>query len=106
MAILYKISDGAVRRRATGFCADVQRHLSSKHRHGPFQVNAANQEGVWQRLYGHDGKGVPKFKVDDHQKSEASVRERVHGKLERGALHVTRSSRLRSIHVPVGRRSR
>ena len=25
----------------------------------------ANQEEVWQRLYGHDGKGVPKFKVDD-----------------------------------------
>ena len=29
------------------------------------QMNAANQEEVWQRLYGHDGKGVPKFKVDD-----------------------------------------
>ena len=24
----------------------------------PSQVNAANQEEVWQRLYGHDGKGV------------------------------------------------
>ena len=31
----------------------------------PSQVNAANQEEVWQRLYGHGGKGVPKFKVDD-----------------------------------------
>ena len=31
----------------------------------PSQVNAKNQEEVWQRLYGHDGKGVPKFRVLD-----------------------------------------
>ena len=27
------------------------------------QVNATNQEEVWQRLFGHDGKGIPKFRV-------------------------------------------
>ena len=26
------------------------------------QVSAKNQEEVWQRLYGHDDKGVPKFR--------------------------------------------
>ena len=31
----------------------------------PSQVNAKNQEKVWQRLYGHDGKGVPKLNVSD-----------------------------------------
>ena len=31
----------------------------------PSQVNAKNQEEVWQRLYGHDGKGVPKFRVSN-----------------------------------------
>ena len=31
----------------------------------PSQVNARNQEQVWQRLYGHDGKGVPKLHVSD-----------------------------------------
>ena len=31
----------------------------------PSQVNAVNQEEVWQRLYGHNGKGVPKFLKDD-----------------------------------------
>ena len=31
----------------------------------PSQVNAQNQEQVWQRLYGHDGKGVPKLRVSD-----------------------------------------
>ena len=31
----------------------------------PSQVNAQNQEQVWQRLYGHDGKGVPKLHVSD-----------------------------------------
>ena len=28
-------------------------------------MNAKNQEKVWQRLYGHDGKGVPKLCVSD-----------------------------------------
>ena len=31
----------------------------------PLRVNAKNQEKVWQRLYGHDGKGVPKLCVSD-----------------------------------------
>ena len=31
----------------------------------PSQVSAVNQEEVWQCLYGHDGKGVPKFPVED-----------------------------------------
>ena len=31
----------------------------------PSRMNAANQEVLWQRLYGHDGKGVVKVKVDD-----------------------------------------
>ena len=29
------------------------------------QVNPKNQEEVWQWLYGHDGKGVPKFRVSN-----------------------------------------
>ena len=31
----------------------------------PSQVSPQNQEEVWQRLYGHDGKGVPKLRVSD-----------------------------------------
>ena len=31
----------------------------------PSQVNARNQEKVWQRLYGHVGEGVPKLNVSD-----------------------------------------
>ena len=31
----------------------------------PLRVNAKNQEKVWQRLYGHDGKAVPKLCVSD-----------------------------------------
>ena len=31
----------------------------------PSQVNAKNQEKVWQRLYGHVGKGVPKLNMSD-----------------------------------------
>ena len=46
----------------------VQSYNDTYHRSigmAPSQVNVANQEEVWQRLYGHDGKGVPKFKVGD-----------------------------------------
>ena len=35
----------------------------------PSQVSATNQEEVWQRLYGHDGKGVPKFRVSDRMRT-------------------------------------
>ena len=31
----------------------------------PSQVSTKNQEEVWQRLYGHGGKGVPKFRILD-----------------------------------------
>ena len=31
----------------------------------PSQVSANNNEKVWQRLYGHNGKGVPKLRVSD-----------------------------------------
>ena len=31
----------------------------------PSAVNGANQEMVWQRLYGHDGGGTPKYRVGD-----------------------------------------
>ena len=31
----------------------------------PSQVTAKNQEEVWHLLYSHDGKGVPKFQVED-----------------------------------------
>ena len=32
----------------------------------PSAVNGANQETVWQRLYGHDGGGgTPKYRVGD-----------------------------------------
>ena len=34
----------------------------------PSQVSAKNQEKVWQRLYGHDGKGVPKLRVSDRMR--------------------------------------
>ena len=46
----------------------VRSYNNARHRSigmAPLQVNAKNQEKVWQRLYGHDGKGVPKLHVSD-----------------------------------------
>ena len=31
----------------------------------PSEVNATNQKIVWQRLYGHEGGGTPKFRIGD-----------------------------------------
>ena len=31
----------------------------------PSEVNGTNQESVWQRLYGHEGGGTPKFRIGD-----------------------------------------
>ena len=31
----------------------------------PYEVNATNQEEVWQRLYGHESVGIPKYRVGD-----------------------------------------
>ena len=47
---------------------DLVRTYNTRHRSlgmAPSQVTAKNQETVWQRLYGHDGKGVPKLRVSD-----------------------------------------
>ena len=46
----------------------VQSYNNIHHRSigmAPSQVSAKNQEEVWQRLYCHGGKGVPKFRVSD-----------------------------------------
>ena len=46
----------------------VRTYNDTRHRNigmAPSQVNAKYQENVWQRLYGHDGKGVPKLNVSD-----------------------------------------
>ena len=44
---------------------DVQQHPHRSIGMAPSQVSLHNQEEVWQRLYGHDGKGVPKLRVSD-----------------------------------------
>ena len=46
----------------------VRTYNNTRHRSlgmAPSQVTTKNQETVWQRLYGHDGKGVPKLRVSD-----------------------------------------
>ncbi len=60
MAILHETSDVAIHRRPSGLGAIVQKHPPPHRSIGlaPSQVSPHNQEEVWQRLYGYDGKGV------------------------------------------------
>ena len=44
-------------------------------------MNWKNQEEVWQRLYGHDGKGVPKFRVSNRVRIS-----KYKGKFEKGYM--------------------
>ena len=64
MAILHETPDVAIHRRPSGLVALVQ-HPHRSIGMAPSQVSAQNQEKLWQRLYGHDGKGVPKLRVSD-----------------------------------------
>ena len=45
----------------------------------PLQVNPKNQEEVWQRLNGHDGKSLPKFRVSNRVRIS-----KYKGKFEKG----------------------
>ena len=63
MALLYETSDVALHRRHPVRTYNDTHHSSIGM--APARVNAKNQETVWQRLYGHDGKGVPKLNVSD-----------------------------------------
>ena len=60
----------------------VQSYNNTRHRSmgmAPLQVSYKNQEEVWQRLYGHDGKGVPKLRVSDRVRIS-----KYKGKFEKG----------------------
>ena len=60
----------------------VQSYNNTHHRSigmAPSQVSYQNQEQVWQRLYGHDGKGVPKLRVSDRVRIS-----KYKGKFEKG----------------------
>ena len=65
MAVLCETSDIAVHLALQDF---VQSYSDTFYRSigmASSQVNTANQEDVWQRLCGHVGKGVAKFRVGD-----------------------------------------
>ena len=60
----------------------VHSYNNTRHRiigMAPLQVSYRNQEQVWQRLYGHDGTGVPKLHVSDRVRIS-----KYKGKFEKG----------------------
>ena len=79
MAILHETPDVAIHRRPSGLGAIVQQHPHRSIGMAPSQVSYQNQEQVWQRLYGHDGKGVPKLRVSDRVRIS-----KYKGKFEKG----------------------
>ena len=66
----------------------VRSYNDSYHRSigmAPSAVNGTNQETVWQRLYGHDGGGTPKYRVGDRvriSKAKRHFEKRLHGELD------------------------
>ena len=74
----------------------------------PSQVNVKNQEQVWQRLYGHDGKGVPKLHVSDRVRISRYKRtfEKGYETIWSEELFTIHGSPLRSTRVSLAGRSR
>ena len=86
----------------------VRSYNDSYHRSigmAPSAVNGANQETVWQRLYGHDGGGTPR-RSRAHQQSETSLRERLHGELDGRIVYDRRRAPFGSARVSIGRLAR
>ena len=90
----------------------VRSYNDSYHRSigmAPSAVNGANQETVWQRLYGHDGGGTPQVssrRSRAHQQGETSLRERLHGELDGRIVYDRRSAPFGSARVSIGRLAR
>ena len=78
MALFHEEPDAPLRRRAAGLRAFVHRQHRSIGK-APSAVNCANQEMVWQRMYGHDGGGTPKYRVGDHVRISNAKRHFVKG---------------------------
>ena len=73
----------------------VQSYNNTPHRSigmAPSHVSAQNQEELWHRLYGHDGKGVPKLRVSDRVRIS-----KYKGKFEKGYA-VNWSEEMLTIH--------
>ena len=69
----------------------------------PSEVKATNQEEVWQRLYGYESVGIPKYRVGDCVRiSKAAVQERLHGKLDRRVVYDRRRAPFGATGLPPG----
>ena len=56
----------------------------------PSEVNSTNQETVWQRLYGHESGGTPKFRIGEGgriRKAKRQFEKRIHGELDRRTVY-------------------
>ena len=82
---------GSIRRCPAGIYAIVQRHLSPQYRYGSVRSDTVPiRKPWWQRLYGHESVGTPKFRVGNRvriSKSETTLRKGVHGELDRRTVY-------------------
>ena len=73
----------------------VRSYNDSYHRSigmAPSAVNGANQETVWQRLYGNDGGGTPKYRVGYRVRISKAKRHFEKGYMPTGRNNCLRSS--------------
>ena len=65
MALFHKETIGSIHRRATGLLRSYNNTFHRAIGMAPSEVNETNQEEVWQRMYGHESVGTPKYRVGD-----------------------------------------
>ena len=65
MALFHEKPVGSIRRRPVGLYAIYNDTYHRSIDMAPSEVNSTSQETVWQRMYGHESVGTPKFRVGD-----------------------------------------
>ena len=68
----------------------------------PSEVNATIQEDVWQRLYGHESVGIPKYRVGDCVRIGKAKRQFKKGYMDRSVVYDRRCAPFRATGLPPG----
>ena len=109
VALFHEELDGSLRRRAAGFRAFVQRHLSSQHRYG--SVGAERRKSgigvaavVRARRRRHAQ--VSSRRLRAHKQGKTSLRERLHGEMDGIIVYDRRCAPFGSARVSIGRLAR
>ena len=105
MALFHKYTIGSIHRRATGLCAIPQQHVSPRYWYGTIRGECDKPgRGLATPLRSRKcgNTEVLSCRLPAHQQSEATVQERLHGKLDRTVVYDHRRAPFGATGLPPG----